>query len=208
MAVIVFANQKGGCGKTTHCIQFANYLAEKNREVLLLDLDFQRSLLDRRNEDLNLYDNKPRYEVVAIDIEKALNLLNDFESVERGCLLIDLPGKIDDNLMADVLQKADVIICPFRYDKLTMDSTGFFIKILEHLKVKARLFFIPNNLKKSVKYDAKLQIINILSNYGTVTSEVQDRVAMERVNTLIIHNEAIDIVSEAYDLIIEKCGLN
>lgn len=46
--IILFGNQKGGCGKTTNCIQFANYLVEKGKEVLVLDLDFQRSLSDRR----------------------------------------------------------------------------------------------------------------------------------------------------------------
>ena len=50
--IILFGNQKGGCGKTTNCIQFANYLVEKGKEVLVLDLDFQRSLSDRRKEDI------------------------------------------------------------------------------------------------------------------------------------------------------------
>ena len=29
--IILFGNQKGGCGKTTNCIQFANYLVEKEK---------------------------------------------------------------------------------------------------------------------------------------------------------------------------------
>ena len=33
--IILFGNQKGGCGKTTNCIQFANYLVEKGKEVLV-----------------------------------------------------------------------------------------------------------------------------------------------------------------------------
>ena len=62
--IIVFGNQKGGCGKTTNCIQFANYLAEKGIDSLVLDLDFQQSIADRRKEDLEMYDNEPRYEVI------------------------------------------------------------------------------------------------------------------------------------------------
>ena len=62
--IILFGNQKGGCGKTTNCIQFANYLVEKGKEVLVLDLDFQRSLSDRRKEDIATYDNEPKYEVI------------------------------------------------------------------------------------------------------------------------------------------------
>ena len=59
--IILFGNQKGGCGKTTNCIPFANYLVEKGKEVIVLDLDFQRSLSDRRKEDIATYDNAVSY---------------------------------------------------------------------------------------------------------------------------------------------------
>ncbi len=39
--LIVFANRKGGCGKTTTAVNVAHALAKKKRKVLLLDLDPQ-----------------------------------------------------------------------------------------------------------------------------------------------------------------------
>ena len=85
--IIVFGNQKGGCGKTTNCIQFANYLAEIGKDVLVLDLDFQRSLSDRRESDLNTYDNPPKYEVMKGELSQVANLLGDFNAVDNGNLV-------------------------------------------------------------------------------------------------------------------------
>ncbi len=43
MAVIAFINQKGGCAKSTTAVHFAYWLYHKQRNVLLIDADAQRS---------------------------------------------------------------------------------------------------------------------------------------------------------------------
>lgn len=201
--VIVFGNQKGGCGKTTNCIQFANYLAEKEIKSLVVDLDFQRSFSDLRKQDIATYDNEPKYEVLQVPLAGMAKLLSDFGKVDDGNLLIDLPGKIDDDDLTPILQAADIIVCPFKYDKLTMESTAFFIKIVQYLNIKAKLIFLPNDIEKSVRYETKKELVNILSGIGIVTPEVCHRVAMQRISTLSISNEAIEIVKEPYDTIIK-----
>lgn len=85
-----------------------------------------------------------------------------------------------------------------------MDSTAFFIKIIQYLDIKAKLFFLPNNMEKSVRYDTKKQIIDILNKIGTVTQDIPHRVAMQRINTLMITNDCVDIVKSAYDCIIDN----
>lgn len=45
--VIAFANQKGGVGKSTLCIQHAFYLAEQKKKVLVLDMDGQGNTSSR-----------------------------------------------------------------------------------------------------------------------------------------------------------------
>lgn len=42
--VISFANQKGGVGKTTTCVNLAGALSEKGRTMLLVDMDYQGNL--------------------------------------------------------------------------------------------------------------------------------------------------------------------
>lgn len=45
--IISFANQKGGVGKSTLCIQMAFYLQEKNKKVLVVDMDPQGNTSSR-----------------------------------------------------------------------------------------------------------------------------------------------------------------
>ena len=60
------------------------------------------------------YDNEPKYEVIQTDISNVAKIISDFTQVEQGNLLIDLPGKIDDNALGTILKAADIIICPFK----------------------------------------------------------------------------------------------
>lgn len=45
--IISFANQKGGVGKSTLCLQMAFYLAEQNKKVLVIDFDPQGNTSSR-----------------------------------------------------------------------------------------------------------------------------------------------------------------
>ena len=50
--IIVFANQKGGTGKSTLCVMMAHWLAEQGKKVIVYDADIQQTLYDRRQDDL------------------------------------------------------------------------------------------------------------------------------------------------------------
>ena len=64
MAVIVaVANQKGGCGKTTICVNLASGLSHAGYRVLVVDADPQASALGWRN---NSDQSKLPFEVVAL----------------------------------------------------------------------------------------------------------------------------------------------
>lgn len=50
--IVTFANQKGGVGKTTLCVTFANYLVTKGVRLVIIDCDFQHSIMKCRKTDL------------------------------------------------------------------------------------------------------------------------------------------------------------
>ena len=53
--IVTFANQKGGVGKTTLCVTFANYLVAKGVNVIVVDTDLQQSIFKNRKADIKKY---------------------------------------------------------------------------------------------------------------------------------------------------------
>ncbi len=124
---VLFGNQKGGVGKSTLCILLANYLSLLHKEeCLILDMDFQSSIRWLWEKDRANYDNAPLYEVLVIELEKFNEVKDQIRNV-HGHVLIDLPGKMDDNQLIPVYQSADLVICPFDhlriYSNLCSGST-------------------------------------------------------------------------------------
>ncbi len=67
---IVFANQKGGVGKSTLCMLFANYLAFKRKDVCIIDTDLQKTILMQRRKDSTVFgDQEEPYSIQDFDID-------------------------------------------------------------------------------------------------------------------------------------------
>lgn len=201
---VLFGNQKGGVGKSTLCILLANYLSMiRKEECLILDLDFQNSIRWLWEKDRANYDNPPLYEVLVIALEKFNEVKEQISNV-NGHVLIDLPGKMDDNQLIPVYQSADLVICPFAYDKITFESTVTFAQVVQHLNKQATIAFIPNRLKAGVRYDIKAQVNKILGRFGEVMPELADRVAYQRLDTVSIPEEVADALNQSFEPLYEK----
>jgi len=201
---VLFGNQKGGVGKSTLCILLANYLSLIcKEECLILDLDFQSSIRWLWEKDRANYDNPPLYEVLVIALEKFNEVKEQINNV-NGHVLIDLPGKMDDNQLIPVYQSADLVICPFAYDKITFESTVTFAQVVQHLNKQAPIAFIPNRLKAGVRYDIKTQVNKSRGRVGEVMPELADRVAYQRLDTVSIPEEVAEALNQSFEPLYEK----
>jgi len=197
----VIGNQKGGAGKSTLCVLLANYLSLVHKsECLVLDLDFQSSIASLWEKDRANFDNEPLYEVVDLDLEGYAAIQDKLNDVD-GHVIIDLPGKMDDNELIPIYQNAELVICPFAYDKVSFESTLVFAQIIKHLNASVPIVFVPNRLKAGVKYETKTQVNEVLLKFGKVSPVLPDRIAFQRINTMSIPEEISDVVADTFDMI-------
>ena len=152
--IITFANQKGGVGKTTLCVTFANFLVKKGLPVIVVDCDSQESLAQRRDSDLKRYGSEEveiPYEVLPFSLSKEEALFNFIGNIRKTrCVAIfDSPGNLKQQGLVTLFANSDYIICPYHYDRTTIPSTATFIAFIQNLKkamgrkMTAELIFVP-----------------------------------------------------------------
>ena len=88
--IIVFANQKGGVGKSTLCILLADYLTYWKKDVCIIDTDLQQSATLQREQDRQTFEEEEPYNLhISYSLKrKRLWLLR--ESVVRLFRFLDI----------------------------------------------------------------------------------------------------------------------
>jgi chromosome partitioning protein len=201
---IIIGNQKGGVGKTTLCILYANYLAMvKKKDVIILDMDFQESIKNRREEDKGNKEMDLPYEVIALEAEQYVRVAPQLDQTE-GVILIDLAGKIDDNSLVPIYMNAEAVICPFLYEKITFESTLIFAQVIKHLKPDMPIYFVPNRTKAGVKYETKEHVNAVLRQFGEIAPEIPDRVMVQRIDTISLSEDLKTVLEPSFSFLDRK----
>lgn len=213
---IVFANQKGGVGKSTLCILFANYLSSRGKDVCIIDTDLQKTILMQRQKDRLLYEGEDEpYNVQdfdVTDVETMQNLVESASQVE-GYVLFDSPGNISEDGLAPLFVGADVIICPYEYEDKTLDSTGTFVQVLNVLRqhnpqMHAQLFFVPNRIDPRIgtaeEQEMWRKTDEVFGNFGKVTPVVNSRATLKRTNTYELLGTQRDAVKKTFDFMLKR----
>ena len=199
--VILIGNQKGGAGKSTLTLLFANYLTQvRQRKVTVIDMDYQQSLASKA-EKAKILENEPLYEVVPADLKLFPSLHSALNRRSGETILIDLPGKMDDDGLLAVFAAADLVLCPFAYDEFSVDSTLLFSMVLRKINKKAPFIFIPNRIKNSVKYETKAEVEKVMQQFGIIAPGLADRVDFQRISTFQTPLILLPVVLPLLDLI-------
>ncbi|PRY13747.1 chromosome partitioning protein [Pontibacter ummariensis] len=203
---IVIANQKGGVGKSTTCVLLANYLAlEKNESVVIFDMDQQETVYSKWERDRELYENEPLYEVLKLDLEDYPKYAADLEALKGETqVIIDMPGRLDDDTILSVIKDADLIICPIAYERSVFESSHVFARVARHLNADNKIVFLPTRLNKAIKYETKEKVREAMAAFGEIAPEIAERVALQRIDTVSISSEAREVVQESFDFIYNR----
>lgn len=200
--IIIFGNQKGGAGKSTLAILYANWLSMvKKQKVTVLDMDYQQSLYAKYKEAEKL-ENPALYEVLSLDLDQFPDVYNTIKDQKDEIIIIDLPGKLDDDNLIPVLQVADIIIVPFKYERMTYESTSLFTLIAKQLNKRAKYFFVPNMVQRNVNYELKNNVDASLQEHGLVTESIYQSVKYERLTTKDLPLDKIVEIENAFSKIL------
>jgi chromosome partitioning protein len=127
---IVFANEKGGTGKSTTAVHTAVALAASGHRVGALDLDSRQRTMTRYLENRaatmrRLEKELPQaaYEVLEDQTEEALNDALARLGEEADVIVIDTPGR-DDAIARAAILKADTLVTPMNDSFVDLDLIG------------------------------------------------------------------------------------
>ena len=213
--IVTFANQKGGVGKTTLCVTFANYLVTKGVRAVVVDCDFQHSIMKCRKADIKKYGEEAvPYDVLAYEANDKQAMTALMEKLHNDpsidVVLMDSPGSLKAEGLIPMFVNSDIIVVPFHYDLVTVPSTASFLLFIDRLRkavggrMKARLFMGSSTGNMLVDDERALRAL-FAESPVPIAAHCEDeptvRADMERFSTVAELDMQAGIVSPVFDKI-------
>ncbi|WP_420137112.1 division plane positioning ATPase MipZ [Sphingomonas sp.] len=127
---IIFANEKGGSGKSTSAVHTAVALAVKGHKVAALDLDTRQRTLGRYLDNRAALANRdgldlpiPTFDTFDPDKGIPIGERMDALAAEADYLIVDTPGRDDDHVRA-AIASADTLVTPINDSFVDLDLIG------------------------------------------------------------------------------------
>ncbi|MEO6717285.1 MAG: division plane positioning ATPase MipZ [Novosphingobium sp.] len=159
--VIVFANQKGGVGKSTLAFHTAIAMADAGKKVAVIDLDHVQAtlsgaLISREATCRLLKVGLPTPRYVAFSQTSAACLTQEIARIGSDCayVLIDVAGG-DSPIARRAIAMADTLVTPVSSSFADIDLLGQFDAISLRLKRLGRFSRLVDGLRKA-RIDAHL----------------------------------------------------
>ncbi len=218
--IVLFANLKGGVGKSTLCATFANYLRVVGLPVIVFDADIQRSVLRHRQREIEaaktraaeagevFQDPQIPWQVLFLDSRKTSDMLPKMKELQ-GAVLVDMPGNIDDPNLLSIYKAADILVVPMTYDSDNIDSTQLFCQIMKEKAPSAKMMIIPNNIvsvqeKSASVIEDRKNAYAALQAFGFITPKIKQSLVVKNYSTLNpLDRYATNAVKYAFDPIVE-----
>jgi chromosome partitioning protein len=128
--IVVFANEKGGTGKSTTAVHTAVALAASGRAVAAIDLDTRQRTLGRYLDNrvatirrLGVDLAMPAYETFDPNKGEEIDAALDRLGAEVEVLIVDTPGRDDPHARAAML-RADTLVTPINDSFVDLDLIG------------------------------------------------------------------------------------
>ncbi|HXJ98676.1 MAG TPA: ParA family protein [Gelidibacter sp.] len=207
--VITFANQKGGTGKTTIAIAFANYLSVNGIGLKVFDCDFQESIHEKYTFDISS-GKTPLYDVIYLDHDSIPDVDNLIEMSDSEELFVfDLPGSLDVNYV-NLLHYSDYLIIPFEYSDVSMKSTIRFNEFLKVISAESQRIFIRSKFDKGFSYPNKESFDSYLKEEAKYNRQVSiiehpiyKRNVLQTIDTCSLTYRQKEAVIDAFKQVLE-----